>query len=166
MVAAAGSTLLAVLRRSQTIRSQQTIASYGGGVYSSGGSPTISNNTISGNAAPSGGGINLVSSLGTIANNTITGNTARRCQCLRRWHLLRLCPPDDREQHDHGKPGIRFFRSLRRGNLLQRSLPHDRDQQESSQTALTAPMGGGGGICCSSLLADDREQHNYRKHDR
>lgn len=49
---------------------------YGGGIYCSGSSPTISNNTITGNAPnAAGGGIYCVYSSPTIVNNTISGNT-------------------------------------------------------------------------------------------
>ena len=54
-------------------------ASSGGGVYCYKSFPTISNNTITGNAASSvGGGIYCESSSPRISNNTITGNTAFR----------------------------------------------------------------------------------------
>ncbi|NLE58185.1 MAG: DUF1565 domain-containing protein, partial [Planctomycetes bacterium] len=49
----------------------------GGGIYCSGGSPTITNNTITGNGASSGGGICCsTASFPIIINNTITGNSA------------------------------------------------------------------------------------------
>ena len=49
----------------------------GGGIYCVAGSPTIANNTVSGNTAPGGGGIFCGwRSSPTIANNMITGNTA------------------------------------------------------------------------------------------
>ena len=52
-------------------------SSSGGGIYSSTGSPTISNNTITGNTATStGAGIYCSTGLPTIINNTITGNRA------------------------------------------------------------------------------------------
>ncbi len=49
---------------------------FGGGIYSVGGSPTIANNTITGNTASYGGGIYCSQSSAMIANNTITANTA------------------------------------------------------------------------------------------
>ncbi len=56
---------------------------YGGGLYLNSSSPTIANNTITGNRAGVGfggygGGLYLNSSSPTIANNTITGNSADR----------------------------------------------------------------------------------------
>jgi parallel beta-helix repeat protein len=49
----------------------------GGGVYVSSSSPTITNNSIRGNTASnSGGGLELGGSSATVANNTITGNSA------------------------------------------------------------------------------------------
>ncbi len=50
---------------------------YGGGVYLFWSSPTIANNTITGNNAFHGGGVYLSHSSPTIANNTITDNSAR-----------------------------------------------------------------------------------------
>lgn len=51
---------------------------YGGGIFCYSSSPTISNNTITGNSANSfGGGIYCYSSSPTISNNTIAGNSAR-----------------------------------------------------------------------------------------
>ena len=50
-------------------------ATYGGGLYCYGGSPTIANTTITGN---SGGGIYCESSSPTIINTAITGNSASR----------------------------------------------------------------------------------------
>ncbi len=49
---------------------------YGGGIYCSSSSPTIANNTITGNSARYGGGIYCSSSSATIANNAITANSA------------------------------------------------------------------------------------------
>ena len=49
----------------------------GGGIGISGGTFTITNNTITGNAAVNrGGGINVSSGTGTISNNTLQGNTS------------------------------------------------------------------------------------------
>jgi parallel beta-helix repeat protein len=48
----------------------------GGGVYVQGGSPTVANNTITGNTAIKGGGLCLISSSATVTNNTLTGNSA------------------------------------------------------------------------------------------
>ncbi|MDO8629762.1 MAG: right-handed parallel beta-helix repeat-containing protein, partial [Phycisphaerales bacterium] len=47
---------------------------YGGGLYLYYSSPSIANNTITGNSAPSGGGLYLYHSSATIANNTIAAN--------------------------------------------------------------------------------------------
>lgn len=47
----------------------------GGGIYCNSGSPTIANNTITGNTASNGGGVYCYYSSATITNNTITGNT-------------------------------------------------------------------------------------------
>ncbi|MCX6376366.1 MAG: right-handed parallel beta-helix repeat-containing protein, partial [Armatimonadetes bacterium] len=52
------------------------MVSYGGGIYCINSSPTIANNTITGNTAGGGGGISCTSASPTISNNTITGNTA------------------------------------------------------------------------------------------
>lgn len=48
----------------------------GGGIYCSRSSPTIANNTITGNAAGYGGGIYCTIASATIANNVIIGNSA------------------------------------------------------------------------------------------
>ena len=57
--------------------SGNSASSGGGGIYCYYSSPTISNNTISGNSATSGGGIECYRySNPTISNNTITGNSA------------------------------------------------------------------------------------------
>ncbi len=48
----------------------------GGGLYLLRSSPTIANNTITGNHAPCGAGLYLLDSYPTIANNTIVGNSA------------------------------------------------------------------------------------------
>ena len=48
----------------------------GSGIYCNSSSPTISNNTISGNSTRYGGGIYCSASSPTITNNTITGNSA------------------------------------------------------------------------------------------
>ncbi len=54
-------------------------AYHGGGLHLGSSSPTIANNTITGNRASySGGGVYLSYSDATIANNTITGNTASK----------------------------------------------------------------------------------------
>ena len=61
------------------------VTRYGCGVYSSGGSPTISNNTIMGNTASSyyvyGCGIYCSGGAPTIQNNTIAGNIATGSYC-------------------------------------------------------------------------------------
>ena len=58
-------------------RIQNGLASFGGGIWCDHSSPTISNNTISGNSADDyGGGINCNYSSATISNNTINGNSA------------------------------------------------------------------------------------------
>ena len=49
---------------------------YGGGLYLENSSPTIANNTITGNDAQLGAGLYLENSSPTIANNAITGNDA------------------------------------------------------------------------------------------
>lgn len=57
--------------------SGNTASSYGGGIYlNDNSSPTISNNTISGNETGQGGGIFCFSSSPTIRNNTINENKA------------------------------------------------------------------------------------------
>ena len=50
--------------------------SYGGGIYCYFSVPTITNSTISGNTASNGGGMYCAGSSPTITNNTIVGNTA------------------------------------------------------------------------------------------
>ena len=59
-----------------TISGNTATHGYGGGIYCWRSSPTISNNTITGNTASFGGGIYCYGSSPTISNNTITGNTA------------------------------------------------------------------------------------------
>jgi len=55
-------------------------AEYGGGLYLSSSSPTIANNTITGNSADwDGGGLHLYNSSPTIVNNTIADNSAYDC---------------------------------------------------------------------------------------
>lgn len=49
----------------------------GGGVYSRGDSLTLTNSTISNNAADGGGGMSIFTDTATLVNNTITGNSAR-----------------------------------------------------------------------------------------
>jgi parallel beta-helix repeat protein len=56
---------------------QNGMATVGGGIYCESSSPTISDNTISGNSASAyGGGICCYISIATISNNTISGNSA------------------------------------------------------------------------------------------
>jgi len=61
-----------------TITGNTAHNAYGGGIFCYNGSPTIMNNTITGNTAYNreGGGIYCSSSSPTISNNTISGNTA------------------------------------------------------------------------------------------
>ncbi len=59
-----------------TITGGGAMYSYGGGLRLVSSSPTIANNTITGNSAVFGGGLYLLSSSPTIANNTITGNNS------------------------------------------------------------------------------------------
>jgi len=60
-----------------TIRNGSVSDADGGGIYCDSSSPTITNNTITGNTTSyDGGGIYCYDSSPTIANNTITGNTA------------------------------------------------------------------------------------------
>ena len=61
-----------------TIRNAKTNNS-GGGIYCTFSSPTISNNTITGNSAIYGGGIFCNNSYPLISNNIITRNIASRC---------------------------------------------------------------------------------------
>ncbi len=58
---------------------------YGGGLYLLFSSPTIANNTITGNSAHQGGGLCLDFSSPTIANNTIAGNSASAGGGLYLW---------------------------------------------------------------------------------
>jgi uncharacterized repeat protein (TIGR02543 family) len=60
-----------------TITTEETVNKSTGGIYIRYCSPTIQNNTISGNQASNGGGIYMyICSSPTIQNNTISGNTA------------------------------------------------------------------------------------------
>ncbi|MBL0025271.1 MAG: hypothetical protein IPO98_09815 [Saprospiraceae bacterium] len=56
--------------------SGNTARSDGGGMYTNGGTNTLPNNTISGNTATNGGGIFTSGGTNTLTNNTISGNTA------------------------------------------------------------------------------------------
>jgi parallel beta-helix repeat protein len=50
---------------------------YGGGIHTVGGTTTLTNNNLSGNAANRGGGIFTIGGTHTLTNNSLSGNTAR-----------------------------------------------------------------------------------------
>ena len=132
---------------------------FGGGVYCYYSSPTLINNTISGNSAVKdtfglGGGVYCSHSSPTLTNNTISGNSANRGGGVSSEDDSSPTPD---EQHHQRQLGDRRWR--RRGL---RSLLADPDQQHHQRE-----LGGlrrGRRVVLYLLLADPDGQHHQRQH--